>query len=204
MTKKIFTVITLTAVAITLTGCFWKKEIITSESALPVLVTGGNTTEDVAEVQAPNDQPYTYIHKGKWFSFTLPAQRTFQENAFGSLVMFFAPQAEGDKIKENLGITTTELTGDINLTGFFELSKGIAEGRTNNFKIEKEEAITINGDNAMKIIYKGTDGENKLEWQQVVLLKWTTAYEFTYTATEDTFDNLIDEVDTIINTFTIN
>lgn len=85
--------------------------------------------------------------------------------------MFFAPQAEGDKVKENLGVTTTKLTGDVDLASFVELSKGIVEGRTKDFKIEKEEAITINGNNAMKIIYKGTNGENKLERQQVIFLQ---------------------------------
>jgi hypothetical protein len=55
----------------------------------------------------------------------------------------------------------------------------------------------------MRIIYKGTESENKLEWQQVVLLKWTTAYVFTYTATEDTFNDFLGEVDAIINTFSI-
>ena len=85
--------------------------------------------------------------------------------------MFFAPQATGDKIKENLGVTTTALTGDVNLTGFYELTKGNVESVINGFTLVKEEAVTINGENAMKIIYKGTESDNKLERQQVVLLK---------------------------------
>jgi len=117
--------------------------------------------------------------------------------------MFFAPQGEGDKIKENLWIVTEELTGDVQLASYFELTKGSIESVIHDYKVEKEEAITVNGGNAMKIIYKGTEGENKLEWQQIVTLKWTTAYIFTYTATEDTFNNFIDEVDAIINTFTM-
>jgi hypothetical protein len=85
--------------------------------------------------------------------------------------MFFAPLKEGDKIKENLGIITEELTGDVQLTSYFELTKGNVESVIHDYKMEKEEAITINGENAMRIIYKGTESENKLEWQQVVLLK---------------------------------
>lgn len=190
-----------------LTGCFSRNEILTSEENLPA-VTGDMLTEAASEAtaEAPivSDQPYEYISKDKWFSFTLPAKRTFQENVFGSLVMFFAPQEEWDKIKENLGVTIEELTGDVNLTSFFELTKGNVESVIRDYKAVKEEAMTINGNDAMKIIYKGTQSEQKLQWQEIIVLKWTTAYVFTYTATEDTFNDFIDEVDTIINTFQIN
>jgi len=74
----------------------------------------------------------------------LPAAWTFQENVFGSLVMFFAPQEEGDKVKENIGIVTEELTGDVQLSSYFELAKGIAESVIKEYQIVKEENTTIN------------------------------------------------------------
>ena len=158
----------------------------------------------MAETAIQSNQPYEYINKEKWFSFTLPASWTFQENAFGSLVMFFAPQEKWDTIKENIGVTATELTGNVQLSSYFELAKGIAESVISNYKIEKEEPITINGENAMKVIYKGVQGGENLQREQVIVLKWKTAYVITYTATEKTFNNLLVGVDNIINTFTIN
>jgi len=85
--------------------------------------------------------------------------------------MFFAPQKEGDNIKENLGVTTVKLTGDVQLASYFELTKGNSESVIRDYKVEKEEALTVNGENAMKIIYKGTQNDKKLERQQIVFLK---------------------------------
>lgn len=197
--KKIFTLVALGAATAVLVWCFAKKDAVVVGTNLPAV-----SGEVAAEATIPSDQPYEYINKEKWFSFMLPATWTFQENVFGALVMLFAPQEKWDTIKENIGVTTTELTGNIQLSSYFELAKGIAESVISNYKIEKEEAITINGESAMKVIYQGVQGGENLQREQVVVLKWKTAYVLTYTATEKTFNDLLAGVDNIINTFTIN
>jgi hypothetical protein len=149
MIKKMLTLMSLTTIVVSLTGCVSKTEPATNET-----LTETEITETTTATETPSNEPYEYINKDKGFSFTLPAAWTFQENVFGSLVMFFAPQTEGDKTKENLGVSIVELTGKVDLKSYYELAKGILESKTNDFKIEKEEELTINGENAMKIIFK--------------------------------------------------
>lgn len=132
-----------------------------------------------------------------------PDAWTFQENVFNSLVMFYAPQNDGNKAKENLGILSEELTGDIDLSGYYELTRGNVESVIADYKFISTENIKIQDMDAIKLTYQGTQNQMDLEREQVMLIKGETAYVFTYTATQDSFAKHLEDADSIIDSFTL-
>jgi hypothetical protein len=211
MTKKILTVFILGIITFTLGGCFQKKvDTTTTQTGIDTQETTSSMVDKVISTEVATEKPaeqattYEYSNKEGWFTLQVPNQRTFQENVFNSLVMLYAPQPKGDTVKENLGIITEKVEGSVNLSGYYELTKGNLETIIPDFTLISKEDIKIDGINAIKIIYKGTQQEKKLQREQVIFLKNNTAYVCTYTATQDTFDSLVKDVEAIINSFKLN
>lgn len=199
--KKIIIFAALTTTVLLLTGCLQKKstDVINHVSTETPTIQEQKPAEEVIY----NDIAYTYTNKEKGFTLTLPNERTFQENVFGSLVMFFAPESTGDTVKENLGVLTETLSGTIDLNAYVELTKGNVESVINEYSFVSQDGITIGDTPAIKLIYKGSQSAQNLQWQQVMFLKDNTVYIFTYTATQDTFKDFSEAVNSIITSFSL-
>jgi len=140
----------------------------------------------------------TYESKTDKFSIQFPREWTFQENVYGASVMFFSPLAKDDILRENLGIIKKELDKEYTLTDYYTITQPELQKLIPNFTEVSNETLQINGIDAQKLIYKGTQGDVKLQWEQVYLIKNKVVYIITYTATEDTFDEYIKDVETTI------
>lgn len=151
------------------------------------------TTEEAATAQ-------TYESKTDKFTLQFPATRTFEENVYGSSVMFFTPLAQDDKLRENIGIVKKTLDKEYTLDEYYTLTKPELQNLIPNFVEVSNETIKIKDMNAQKLIYQGTQGEVKLQWAQVYLIKNKVVYIITYTATEDTFNEFIKNVDDMVAT----
>lgn len=203
MKKKILIAILLSSTVI-LGWCFQKKQAISTTTNIQEAIT--ETTGTVAQETSstePVATSYEYTNKEAWFTLQVPAKRTFQENIFNSLVMLYAPQEAGDTIKENLGIISEKIEGDVNLNSYYELTKGNLETIISDFTIESKEDIKIDGIDAIKLIYKGTQQDKKLQREQILLIKNNTAYISTYTATQDTFSDFVQEAEAIMMSCTL-
>lgn len=191
--KKILISTLLALVLLSLSGCFQRKE--TTEVITP--------TEEVnvekVNVEETINETYKYQNKEESFSLQVPAEWTFKENVFGSLVMFFAPQEENDTTKENLGIVMNKLEGDVQLESYYQLTRGNLENVIPNFELVNE----TKGEKTITFVYKGKQGETTLQRQQTLRLEGTTVYIFTYTALEDTFNDLLNDINNIINSFSL-
>lgn len=188
--KKILISVLLAMTVLSLSWCFQKKDTEITAT------TQETTIETVAET---TQKPYEYKNKEKEFSLQVPYAWTFKENVFGSLVMFFAPQKEGDMVKENLWVIIQELEGDINFNSYYESMKANLEDVIPAFEFVNEDIQN----NQITFGYKGTQAEKVLQRQQTLILKWTTIYIFTYTAIEKTFQDLLNEVNGIIKSFSL-
>lgn len=151
---------------------------------------------------------YNYINKEKSFSLQVPSMRTFKESILNSLVIFFAPQWSWDNIKENLWITSDDLTWEIytwytGLDTYYNQTMSLLENVINDFQLVSKEEIQVDNQNAITIIYNGTVENRKLRREQVFFIKWKTVYIFTYTAPQDTFYAFSADVNNIINSFSL-
>ncbi len=145
----------------------------------------------------------TYTSKKDRFSIQFPGGWTFQENVYGSTVMFFSPTDENDKIRENIGIIKEALDKEYTLDEYYDITKWQLTQLIPGFTEVTNETITINDTKAKKLIYKGTQGNTKLKREQVYLIKNSNIYIITYTAAEDTFDSFIQQFDEMITTLEI-
>ena len=129
--KKIFSLALLTSLVFVF-GCTSKPTSTITESA---------------ELQ-------TYESKTENFSIQFPVTREFQENIYGSNVIFFTPMEENDKIRENIGIIKKELDKNYSLDEYYALTKPELENMIPDFVEISKENISINGIDAQKLIYQ--------------------------------------------------
>lgn len=162
----------------------------------PTDVTMSGNQQNEAERQ-------TYENKKDWFSIQFPGNRTFEENVYGSAVMFFTPLTENDQLKENVGIIRQDLDKSYTLAEYYEITKPELINLIPGFSEISNETIKINGMDAQKLIYKGTQGSTNLQWEQIYLIKDKNVYIATYTATEKTFDEFAQKFDEMATTLEI-
>ncbi|MFA6255927.1 MAG: PsbP-related protein [Candidatus Absconditabacterales bacterium] len=164
------------------------------------------TTIDTAVSTATGqqvDERQTYENKTNGFSLQYPRTRTFQENIYESAVIFFTPLSSGDTIKENVGIMKRALDKSYTLDDYYAITKPELVKLIPGFTEISNEKIQVNAIEAQKLIYKGTQGATKLQWEQIYLIKNKTVYIITYTATEATFNEFAQKVDEMVATLEI-
>lgn len=96
-----------------------------------------------------------------------------------------------------------DLGKDYTLDEYYALTKPELVKLIPNFTEVSNEKIQVNGMDAQKLIYKWTQGETKLQWEQVYLIKDKNVYIVTYTATEATFDQFALRMDEMVATLEI-
>jgi len=117
--------------------------------------------------------------------------------------MFFTPLGKNDTLRENIGIMKKETDQAYDLEDYYSLTKPELETNIPNFVEVSKETISINNIEGHKLIYQGTQGDFKLQWQQNYFIKDKAVYIITYTATPKTFDDFAAEVDAMIATLEI-
>ncbi len=176
-----------------LSGCVKNTS---TPSNLPAITWDLATEQPVIEWQ-------TYTNKADGFTIQYPGDRTFQENVYGSSVMFFTPTLSGDTLKENVGIMKKVLDKDYTLDDYYAITKPELVKLIPGFTEISNEPIKINDLDAQKLIYIGTQGTTKLKWEQVYLIKDKAVYIVSYTATTDTFADYAQKIDEMIATLEI-
>jgi hypothetical protein len=119
-------------------------------------------------------------------------------------VIFFSPlTSAGDALKENLGIGVTTETKEYTLDEFRQVRKASFDQQFSGFVEINNENIKINDMDAKKVIYTCMQGDMKLQFEEVYVVKGKTRYIITYTATETTFNEFAQKVDEMVTTFEI-
>jgi eukaryotic-like serine/threonine-protein kinase len=121
----------------------------------------------------------------------------------GELVIFLSPkQSDSDKFQEKLTISTETLSSTLDESKnlFIKEIKNSLSGAN----IVDTSEITLANKRANKLVFTGSNGENRLKNLQVWTLKGDQAYVITYTATIDDYDKFVQTAETMIKSFEIN
>ena len=145
----------------------------------------------------------TYENTTDGFAVQYPGDRTFEENVYGSSVMFFTPTLSGDTLKENVGIMKKALDKNYTLDEYYAITKPELIKLIPGFTEISNETIKINDLDAQKLIYVWTQGATKLKWEQVYLIKNKAVYIVSYTATTATFADYAQKIDEMVATLEI-
>lgn len=192
--KKLFSFVSIMGVLF----LFWCANNGTTTTT-PTSSTDNTLTENTS-TNVPERQ--TYTSKTDWFSLQFPGTWSFQENVYGSSVMFSSPTTETDKIRENVGITKKPLTKEYTLDEYFTLTNDELKKQPNYAEVENT-TIKINDIDAKKTIYKFSSNDTKIQSEQILLIKDKMLYTITYTATEATFNEYAQNFDEMVATLEI-
>lgn len=140
-----------------------------------------------------------YENKKHNFKIEIPSTRSFQEDNLWFDIKLNTPK--NNDINENLWIKVQELKIKHDEESYIKTT--INELKKLYADLIEEEIKDTYTNNWKSIIYEFSDKWLNLKAQQTVFIINNKAYVFTYTATKDTFDNYINEINNIINSLTI-
>lgn len=140
-----------------------------------------------------------YENKNFRFKLNIPDNWRFKDNENWFDLILFSP--ENDKINENLWIKIQTLQTKQDAESY--LKKTINELKNLYTNLAQKEIRNTDSNNWKSIIYEFFDEWLNLKAQQTVFILNNKAYTFTYTATKDTFNEYIDTVNQIINSFSL-
>jgi serine/threonine-protein kinase len=156
--------------------------------------------ETTEELQNTTSKDFVEYENKKYnFKIKIPGNRTFQEDNLWFDIKLNTPK--DDDINENLWIIVQELQVEQDIDSYVETTVKELKTLFTDF-VEKEIKNTESND-WKSIIYEFSEEWLDLKAQQTVFIQDNKAYVFTYTATKDTFNEYIDTVNQIINSFTI-
>lgn len=164
----------------------------------------GNKNNDNWEIdQIKNTTEIKYIeYQNKKYNFKIqiPNTRTFQENINWFNIEIKTPK--NDSINENLWIVVQELQTEETLESFTEKTIEWLKELYEDYNEITKENIEINSNEWITVTYEISENWYKIKAQQTAFLKDNKSYVFQYTATKETFDNYINEINNIVNSFT--
>lgn len=161
-------------------------------------------TQETQETIKQQEWPKKWIYENKTekFSLEFPDGREFEENKYGFDTIIFTPK--NDDIKENIWVSTQELQKFLSVDEYYQETVNKLNETQKGFEEIDSKNIIIDDLNWKYITYKYQEGENELKIKQVFLISSENkVYTINYTATKDTFDDYIQNVDQIINSFQI-
>ena len=202
--KKLLVMFFALGLAGTLAGC-GPTDITDDNAPISDTVDTVDSEDVVVEESSLMDGFALYTNSTYGFDLQYPSAWEYQEDVFGSHAMFFTPQAADDMFRENVGVITEALPADLEMTvdEYYDEAKVHLADYIVDFQEVVNTNMSINGKDAKKVQYLGSQGDYQLKWQQVFFIDNGTTYVMTYTALADTFDEYIDTVDKMVSTLTV-
>lgn len=145
------------------------------------------------------------IYTNYGFTVTYPKNwGLIETNTSAKIVIVATFEDENDSFRENIAIGIEDLTTNVQVQDYAIKNIEDIEKKL-GIKSEGEDTVEINGIVSYKVIFSPrTKNEISIKQMQVYMLKDNTAYILTFTSEEKNFDNYMNKVDEIINSFTIN
>ena len=140
------------------------------------------------------------------YSIQYPSQWEFQNDGYmGTKFILFSPQdSETDVFKENINLVVQSVAGyNLDLAAFVELSVGQIETMITDAKMLVNEPFKNELGAYQKMIYTGTQGNYKLQFEQHAYIIDEVAYIVTFTSEQNQFDAYQERAEQIMNTFRV-
>jgi hypothetical protein len=145
-----------------------------------------------------------YVDKVNKFSMRFPATWKKVENRDGAAVIFISPlQNKLDIFPENVNVVVQDISGNImsledyTRTAIMQVQVVFKD----SIQITQSEGTYLSGHPAYKFVYIGKGPETEFKIMHVWTVVGTTAYQITYTALASQFDQYIDQVNKMVDSF---
>jgi hypothetical protein len=159
---------------------------------------GGDTTLSAGPLS-------TYTNADHGFRIDYPQGWTKVEGTGGAIVGFASPKEEaGDDFQEAVTVTAEDLpSSSITLQQYTDAALGQVKKVITDFDLRESTDATVAGRPGHRIVYTGTQGQSKLEWQQLFTIVGDTAWILTFVAEASTYDRYVATAESIINSFAL-
>lgn len=157
-------------------------------------ITKGNQNTNI-------NQFVEYENKKFNFKLNIPSKRTFQENSQWFDLKLNTPK--NDDINENLWVKVQTLKKPETLEDFSQTTIEWLKNLYEDYNEIEKENIRINWIDGIQLIYEISENWYKIKSQQTTLIKDNKSYIFQYTATKESFEMYINDINNIIKSFTI-
>lgn len=123
----------------------------------------------------------------------------------GTTFMIFSPvSSKEDQFRENVNLLIQDLsTHDLSLDQYAQISEKQIKTLITNSKIIENTKLKKNGLYFQKLIYTGTQGVLKLQFEQYYWVENKQAYVLTFTTEESEFENFKTTGENILNSFVL-
>ena len=197
MKKQKLIFISLTMLCLIVSGCDMMSQTVTEN-----LYNEQNNNVQIEKIEWTKEINYIEYENKKYnFKIEIPNTWTFQEETNWFNIEIKTPK--NDNINENLWIIVQELQTEETLESYTENTVIWLNDLYESYNEISKEDTEINSTKWIILTYELSENWYKIKSQQTVFLKDNKAYVFQYTATKDTFNQYINEINYIINSFTI-
>lgn len=143
----------------------------------------------------------TYINQDHNIKINYPLDWEKQEGTFGTTVMFISPlEDDSDQFRENLNIIVQDISSQpMTLSEYAEISIG----EIKQFITEAEILSSTEKRDSYEIVYTGKQGEFSLKWMQTIIIQNNKVYVISYTAEPDKYDNFMELIQKMIDSFEV-
>jgi hypothetical protein len=140
-------------------------------------------TKNTYAIKYPDTWTLTAGHTNEKFSITAPSD------------------GMDDQFVENLDLTTNPISG-YTPKQYADFSKTTLPRKIKGFKVLEEKAVKQGAD-GYYMVFKGTQGTDKLKWKQYYFIKGGKVYIITFTAEETRYAEYIKNIATMLSSFTV-
>lgn len=197
MKKQKLIFISLTMLCLIVSGCDMMSQTVTKN-----LYNEPNNNVQIEKIEWTKEINYIEYENKKYnFKIEIPNTWTFQEETNWFNIEIKTPK--NDNINENLWIIVQELQTEETLESYTENTVIWLNDLYESYNEISKEDTEINSTKWIILTYELSENWYEIKSQQTVLLKDNKAFVFQYTATKDTFNQYINEINYIINSFTI-
>jgi len=125
-----------------------------------------------------------------------------QSGVAGTTFILFGRSATEGKFRENINLLIQDLRGyNMDMDQYVKISEEQIAAMVTNGSLLESKRLNERNVQCHMVIYAGEQGGRNLKWKQFYRISGEKAYVLTFTGTQDTYDDLIETADEIMNSF---
>ncbi len=149
-------------------------------------------------------EKYMLTYENSAYRIKYPKEWSKQEFMDTGVIFTSPKENTSDNFRENLHIIVQDLSSNpVTLDEYTNESIEKILESVPNVNILKSEKTIVSSNPAYMVIYTGNQEDYHLKWMQIWTLKENKAFIITYTAEEESYDNFLNIIEEMINSFEV-
>lgn len=135
------------------------------------------------------------------FAADFPADWRVEDESDLGVVSFIAPQVPGDTFIENFTVAVTPVPADAPLEEIARRDAQRLQASVGDYRVVGSGTAELGGAPAVSVVYEGSIEGVSLSFFHILALRDAKAYEFTFSASAEEFDNFLPVIEQLLAGF---